>query len=58
MSLGMKASSKALHSFLKVFSDSGMARLASLRYYPLVKVPPLPLLNLLRKISTVVESFI
>ena len=41
MSFGMKASSKALHRFLKVFSDSGMAGLANLRYHPSVKVPPI-----------------
>ena len=52
----MKASSKALHSFLKVFSESGMPRLASFMYHPLVKVAPLPLLSLLRKIKTVVAS--
>ena len=43
---------KGVTQFLKVFSESGMAGLASLRYQPLVKVPPLPLFNLLRKTST------
>ena len=55
MSFGMKASSNALHSFLKVFSDSGMTGLASFMYHPSAKVAPLPLLSLLRKIRTVVE---
>ena len=56
MSFGTKASLKALHSFLNVFSDSGMAGLASFMYHPLVKVAPLPLLSLLWKIKMVVAS--
>ena len=45
--------SKALNSFLKVFSDSGMVGLTSLMYQPSVKVPPLPLLILSRKTRTI-----
>ena len=58
MSFGTKASSKALHSFLKVFLDSGMGGLASFIYHPSAKVAPLPFLSLLRKIRTVVASLV
>ena len=58
MSFGMKAYSKVLYSFLKVFLDSRMTGLASLRYHPSVKVAPLPLLNLLRKINTVLHGLL
>ena len=56
MSFRMKATSKALQSFLKVILKSGMAGLASFMYHPSAKVAPLPLLSLLRKIKTVVTS--
>ena len=52
MSFRMKVSLKVLHSFLKVFLDLEITMLINLRYHPSVKVPPLPLLILLRKTST------
>ena len=55
-SFGTKASLRALHIFLKVFSELGIPGLASFIYHPSAKVAPLPLLSLLGKIKTVVAS--